>query len=262
MRNLRSSNAADAPAQSSPSREGSGLLPTPSPHLPSDLTSLMEAQCASLNTDGKELFKALVNFFQPFFQDKIQTISSQQSHILKLESRLNELEQRVDDLDQYERRDTLIISGAQLPPESDHENPVTVLVDTLKSNLHIPFSPADVNVAHRLGPKKPNSIRPLIVKLHSRQKKSDIMRCCIEIKPKLYINESLTASRRKIFQSIWKIRSQHRDHFQQCYTNDGRIIVKLKHQHTKHMITTQLQLSTFLANNPVLTSVAPSSPSS
>ena len=115
------------------------------------------------------------------------------------------------------------------------------------------MSPADLNVAHRLGNNKvQNSNRPLIVKLHSRQKKTEIMSACVTIRPNLFINESLTPKRRALFKAIWDIRINHRSMFQQCYTQDGKIIVKLKNSNLKQTITTEESLSNFLDKYPVL----------
>ena len=153
----------------------------------------------------------------------------------------------------YERRDTIIVSGPDLPKEELNENSVDVVVRSIRENLHINLNNSNINVAHRLGAKKSqNDSRPIIVKLQSRQTKYTIMNACVTVRPNLYINESLTTKRRSLFKIVWDIRKQHREKFQQCYTNDGKIVVKLKHSHRKHIITNDAGLTHFLDSYPVL----------
>ena len=134
-----------------------------------------------------------------------------------------------------------------------NENCVDVVKRSIRDKLHINIDNSDINVAHRLGAKKSqNDSRPIIVKLHSRQTKYTIMNACVTVRPDLYINESLTTKRRSLFKIVWDIRKQHRDKFQQCYTNDGKIVVKLKHSQRKHIITNDASLTHFLDNYPLL----------
>lgn len=77
-------------------------------------------------------------------------------------------------------------------------------------------------------------------------KNDEIMSACITMRPNLYVNESLTPKRLSIFKTIWNIRKMHREQFQQCYTRDGKIYVKLKCSNLKHVITSDESLRTFL----------------
>ena len=78
------------------------------------------------------------------------------------------------------------------------------------------------------------------------------MNTYLTVKPNIYINESLTPKHRIIYTTLLAIRKQHRDAFQQCYTRDGRIFVKLKSSHQKHMITNEDSQNIFLDKFPML----------
>lgn len=152
---------------------------------------------------------------------KDKQIGNLQSKVTNLENKVQLLESNMDDIDQYESRDTIIISGPTLEEEVINENPTEVIVSTIKHHLHTNISHNDINVAHRIGPKTQNKKIPMIVKLHNRSKISELVQACITVKPQLYINESLTRKRRQIYSEICKIRAQHKHLFQQCYTSDG-----------------------------------------
>ena len=98
------------------------------------------------------------------------------------------------------RRDTLIISGPNLPKEEQYENTVDKTIRTIKDNRHINIEHKDINVAHRLGSRNTqNANRPIIAKLHSREHKYEIMSVRVTVKPNLYINEGLTPKCRSLF---------------------------------------------------------------
>lgn len=227
-------------------------LPGP-PSTTPDMLGLISAETSNISEEGKTIVSTIIKAMQIIISQKDEVITQLQSQVRQLETRVSELENLVDEVNQYERRDTIIVSGPNLPKEEHNENSVDVVVKSIKENLHINITNNDINVAHRLGVKKsPIDTRPIIVKLQSRQVKYNIMNACVTVKPHLYFNESLTPKRRSLFKIIWDIRKQHRDKFQQCYTNDGKIVVKLKHSSRKHFITTDATLAAFLDRYPVL----------
>ena len=225
--------------------------------VPSDILSLIGNELTHISVEGKVIIRTIVKATQLMINQKDQKITELQNNITKLDNRIVQLENQLDEVNQYERRDTLIVSGPVLPPENSNENSAEVIISAIKDNLHLNITPSDINVAHRLGAKRaPNTTRPIIVKLHSRQMKTEIMNACITVRPKLYINESLTLKRRSLFKIIWEIRKQHRDLFQQCYTQEGKICVKLKISNQKHIITTDETLNDFLDKYPILKQIS------
>lgn len=220
---------------------------------PDDILNLVTANTSTISEEGKTIVSTIVKAMQIIINQKDQTIEKLQNHIFLLDNRVTELESQLDELSQYERRDTVILSGPALPKEELHENCVDLFVKSVKDNLHLNIEHKDVNVAHRLGTKKTQTTnRPIIVKLQSRQHKYEIMNACITVKPNIYINESLTPKRRLLFKKVWDIRKQHRDLFQQCYTHDGKIYVKLKQSNQKQIINSDASLAEFLDKYPIL----------
>lgn len=222
------------------------------PQSPSlDILSIINQDIASLSPEGKTIVGAIVKALQVMSDAKDQCIMQLRKKVTTLENKVTDLENHIDEISQYERRDTIILSGPALPQVNNNENSTLVAANAIKDNLKINFSPVDINVAHRIGNKSAQN-RPMIVKLHSRQKKDDIMTACLTVRPNLYINESLTPKRLGLFKVIWNIRKNNRDLFQQLYTKDGKIYIKLKCSNQKHIITNETMLDNFLENFPVL----------
>ncbi|KAK4297862.1 hypothetical protein Pmani_029746 [Petrolisthes manimaculis] len=226
-----------------PSRQSHAL--TISNIIHDDISALLGENMVMVNT--------IIKAVQFIMHRKDEHINQLKTEVITFENRVSQLENQIDDVNQYERRDTLIISGPSFPQETNSESAADVVVDTIREKIKINISHNDINVAHRFGSKtKQNKNKPMIVKLHNCPKKEEIMSACITMRPNLYINESLTLKRLSIFKTIWNIRKLHREQFQQCYTRDGKIYVKLKCSNLKHMITNYESLRTFLDKFPAL----------
>ena len=113
-------------------------------------------------------FKSEMDGLKSELATKDKKISELQQEITGLKVKIEDLENTVDGVDQYERRDTIIFSGPLLPEESQQENATTLITGIVKDHLKINIREEDINVAHRLGPKSSQRKRPLIVKLHNR----------------------------------------------------------------------------------------------
>lgn len=191
-----------------------------------------------------------INMLKVEISNKDMKIVELSEKVDNLNSKIQDLENHIDEVDQYERRDCIILSGPSLPPELPDENPTHVAISTIKDNLRINMTGQDISVAHRLGQKKQESKRPIIVKLVNRSLKYDLRNACIQLKPQLYVNESLTSRRGRLLKQVLNIRHVHKNKFQQCYTNEGKIIIKLRNSNMKHTIHDEKSLLQFLDKYP------------
>ena len=235
--------------------------PHPNPRHADDIE--VAEMLASLTEENKTLVKILKRVIAKDFKTELETlkdeiikkdtlISTLTDEVSELKTKLYDLESHIDRVEQYERRDTLIVSGPALPVETQAENPTMVAVSTMKDQLKINLKVEDISVAHRLGPVSEQRNRPIIVKLVNRSLKYDLVGACVRIKPNLYLNESLTPKRLAIFKQVLAIRKEHRPKFQQLFTKDGNIIVKLKHSTVKHTITNHTSLMAWLDMYPYM----------
>lgn len=204
----------------------------------------------ALSEDGKILFA----LFQDEF-DKIHTkIDSKFDEMKKKFKEIDTLKQTVTDLqneikvmkaenekefkvmkaesdaaDQYERKDTIIISGTDVPAfnssSSASENTHQLVIDLVKQKLKVNLVLQDINTCHRLGPVRGNSSRRnIIVKLCRRDKKKEIVSASKLLKSRNFsCHESLTPLRRSMYYSLRKMRHDHPNIVKGCTTQDGKI---------------------------------------
>ena len=166
------------------------------------------------SNDGKFLKPAILAAFQDFqtkfmamFEDlrkefvglcqeqdkKIEVLSSEVSQLKK---HVSKLEEKLEDQEAYERRDTVVLSGNAVPVHSVGENCANIAKEVIQKEFQLVVSSNDISVSHRLG-LKPTNQRPdrrnLIIKFCRRDVKRDVLAASRRMKSSnLYANESLT----------------------------------------------------------------------
>lgn len=162
-------------------------------------------------------------------KEKDEKITKLDQEVINLKGTVEKLEERIDDADAYERRDTLLFSGEALPPTADGENSSTIVCEVIRSQLGVTIQSNSISTAHRLG-KKPikqgPDRRPIIVKFCRRETKQDIVESRRAVRPtKLYINESLTPLRNTIMYVLRRAKRQYPEKISGCTSIDGKVYV-------------------------------------
>ena len=158
---------------------------------------------------------------------KSTEISCLREEVKDLKLTVGRLEERIDDADCYERRDTLIVSGSAVPPGTPDEVCRNVVMGVFKDELKLNISSSDISTAHRVG-KRPVTQSPdnrkIAVKLCRRDLKRDLLSSRRTLKPDgLFISESLTPVRNTIMFVLRKIRRAHPNILKGCTSIDGRV---------------------------------------
>lgn len=152
----------------------------------------------------------------------------------QLKNKVNELEVRLDDMEQYSRSNTLEINGII---EKENENVLDV-VKAVGNSLGCPISEEMVDACHRVGQKGQEKPRGIVVKFTRRTVKEDLMQkrrvkrnlntkdIGITDRPAdvIYISESLTQQRRKIFNSARALKREKG--FQFLWIRNGKILLR------------------------------------
>ena len=113
----------------------------------------------------------------------------------------------------------------------------------------------DINTVHRLGQKTPNQSadkRPFIIKFCRRDLKREVIQASKkQTRPKIYVNESLSAARRKVFHTLRSIKKAHPEIVKGVTTLDGKVFVYTQSENpavtrdVRHLVNNQESLSNF-----------------
>lgn len=188
---------------------------------------------AKLSEGGKLIVDAinrhLLEMKQEFIEkleEKNKLVEDLRIEVDTLKLKVSNMEEKLDDADAYERRDTLLFSGSDVPHGSDGENCANIVIDLVKDKLKLNLQRSDLSVCHRLG-RKPVSQQPdkrnIVVKLCRRDLKADILYACRQVKPNMYVNESLTPIRGTIMYVLRQMKKKFPDKVSGCSSLDGKV---------------------------------------
>jgi ribA/ribD-fused uncharacterized protein len=147
-----------------------------------------------------------------------------------LSMKVTKLENDMDNLEQYSRRNSLRIYGII---EEDKENIYEVLSDLFKEKLGLVnvIQTNDIDRAHRLGARKAVQIRPIIVKFSTYQARQKVFSSKRNLKTynetaenKIFINEDLTPRRANLLYAARQLKNSGK--LGECWSYDGSIVVK------------------------------------
>lgn len=148
---------------------------------------------------------------------------SQKEEIAKLKTELqNAIKaqgESIDELEQYSRRNCLLLHGV---PESDKEDTDALFRSTVAEHLGTDVKVRDIDRTHRLGPKRADgSSRPIIAKFARYNVRASVFREKRKFKgTKFLLTESLTKTRVAILNAA---RDKHGK--TNVWTSDGEILV-------------------------------------
>ena len=153
-------------------------------------------------------------------------LGEKNSKILRLETTVAKLEEEIDAMEQYTRRNSIRISGILEEQDECCEEKVIHVLNT-RMGVSPPISADHIDRLHRLGKLNPgvNKPRQIIVKFTSYRYRSQVMAKRSALKgTQMFINEDLTRKRNKV---MWHCRQEKKvGKLRDCWTNDGRILVR------------------------------------
>lgn len=154
----------------------------------------------------------------------------------RIEATVNKVNEERDDLEQYTRKYNLEFIG--IPDTEDRADSTMSLEESIKciaNNINVDLSDTDIDIVHRFGRFRSGVPKPVIVRFSNYKAKQHLFQAKKRLKdsdlstifgfnPKIYINENLTARRRKLFGEARALQKANR--WNRVWTNDGKIFIK------------------------------------
>jgi len=187
-------------------------------------------QCFDIALGHESIQNKLITLLKPLLEARDEEIKQIKTDLIAERDKNRILEARLDDLEQWTRKDSIIISGLS---DSDRES-VEVCEEKVIKLIHdigVPLKDTDINNIHRLRPQK-NGPRNIIVRLTSHKTKVAIMRNKKNLRSiktqqnDIYINEALTTTRSKLLYEVRQFVKEKK--IKNVWTKDGQILVRNK----------------------------------
>lgn len=194
----------------------------------------IDLDLSDLSDESQRIVAILLAGFASFMENQLHKKDSENNaKIVKLEKRIEHLEDKLDTLENYGRRESLVLSGPVVSNPSPSRNPrvrdsedcIDVVSKVVTDHLDINLPKEMISVAHRLG-KVPHSgpdNRSIIFRLVRRDLKYSIFKACRSKKPQFSINESVSPLRNTIMYVLRQARKDYPRKFGRNYTEEGNV---------------------------------------
>jgi hypothetical protein len=199
----------------------------------SSLTDFKASIARAISEDVKQQVYESLSFDVSSANEKIEELKSLQRN---LADQCGKLHDNLDELEQYGRRNCLIIHGV---PEKQDENTDNEVLNIFNNKLQINVKAEDLDRSHRLGRNRQVSSRPrpIIVKFARYNKRTEVFRSKKKLKASgVSISESLTIKRYDLYMA-----AQKHPLIKSTWTLDGRIICLLTNN-KKIVVQTKIDL--------------------
>ena len=147
-----------------------------------------------------------------------------------LETALNDMNERQDDLEQYGRRYSLRLH-TDVPEEAGESTDDIILEATKKIGVNVTLN--DISRSHRVGRRAGTKPRPIIFRLVSYRTRRSIYQNRKKLGGNVFITEDLTARRAHLLFLCRQLRRA--DKLQYVWSVDGRVLVK-EHGETAYTV--------------------------
>ena len=169
----------------------------------------------------------------------LQVISRMKTELDAVKEEVKQLKFNNDKLEQYTRKDNVVISGINDP--HDREEDTTEKVLALANEIGVTVAREDISTSHRLGSVTAGYNRPIIVRFARREVKRGLMIKRKQLKnnveyPNTFINDDLTKNR-------YKISKQLRQEKCRVWSHEGKILYKEEGSDDIKMIDTYADFS-------------------
>ena len=137
-------------------------------------------------------------------------------------------EEKFNDLEQYGRRGSIRIFGVPELQDAEETAEITTkrAIDSLNKIESLHLQDSDIDLAHRLGRKKPGFHRPIIMRFQSRLKRNIVLQNKKQFKgTQIFVHEDLTKLNQLVLTCV---RKKMPDEVNNVWSRNGHIFYKSK----------------------------------
>ena len=175
------------------------------------------------------MFGELRDEFSKICEAQDAQIAELKNEVSVLKKHVDTLEEKIEENDNYERRDTLVFSGSAIPGIQTTEVCSELVTGLIKNILKINISPGDISTSHRMNTRRNSTNQDIIAKFCRRNLKTDILNACRKTKPSnFFVNEFLTPQRQTIAYVLRRCKREFPNIVSGSSTFEGKVFVWVK----------------------------------
>lgn len=154
--------------------------------------------------------------------EKFQKLDEQNQ---QLRAEVSELKEKIKILETQKKRKNLLFFGIKEVSEYE-SNTIQFMKDKINTHLSINIQEHEINKAHRVGSKKSNGCRPILVSFISNWRRNFILKNKNKFPQGVYIKEDFTKEMLEIRKSLQPKINEERNKGNIAYIRGDKIIVK------------------------------------
>lgn len=150
-----------------------------------------------------------------------------------LTTRLNARSLTIEDLQQYTRRNCVVVTGV---PEEIGENTDVTILKLGNEKMEVPLTGLDLDRSHRIGKRNGGKPRPIVVKFSRYNVRYRFIKARTNLKgTKVGVQELLTPYTQHLLKRAKDLVTQSR-HVKSAWTWDGRVTVQIEQDGQKRRV--------------------------
>ena len=188
-------------------------------------------------------------------------MDAKEEEISKLKEELKEVKTKLDDLEQYSRKNCVNISGI---PESAGESTSKLVCDLGKA-MRVDISPTDIDACHRIGRQSAGKTRSIIVKFCRFDQRQEFYAARRQLRgeaasaggqftaqqlEKIFVSDNLTQHRQSVLYAARQLRRKGK--LFAAWSDVGRLKVRITKNGDTKLISTTADLRDLVGDDPDL----------
>jgi len=214
------------------------------------IQKISDTLVATFRTHIESIVENVVSSVMSKFNSKLEALEQANTLLITensdLKANISRLESKLDDQEQYSRRNLVRVSGIQENQSENTDDLIIKLSDAIGSGLSL----TEIDRSHRVGKPNPSKPRDIIVKFTSYRARQKVYLKRSKLKDvgynKTFINEDLTAKRSSLLFNARALVKSGR--LLGAWSSDGTILIKDSKSKT-HRVNNNDYLNSFRSDD-------------
>lgn len=176
---------------------------------------------AEMAAQTKEITEAVTKNVSDNINEKLTALVEENK---SLKTELKILNDKIKSMEEHKKQNNIIFFG--IKEEQRSESPIEAVIKVLGKDMSIHINSSEINNAFRLGEKKDNKPRPILVTFTTKWRRNEVLRNKRKLDPEVYVKEDLSKETLEKRKQLLPQLKEERAKGKICYFIKDKIIIK------------------------------------
>lgn len=175
----------------------------------------------AMSAQTREITEAVTKKVSESINEKLTALVEENNN---LKTEIKTLKGKMKSMEDYKRKNNVIFFG--MKEEQNNVSPIESITKLIEKNMNIQINPQEINNAYRLGEKKDNKPRPILVTFTTNWRKNEILKNKKKLDQEIYIKEDLSKETLEKRKELLPQLQEERAKGKICYLVKDKIVIK------------------------------------